>query len=243
MAEFRTNELKRVESEAQQRYQMELNIMKEAFEKEEDMRRMKLKDMETGLEAEVDRKRRDCDAENYKERQRLLQEQEAFKLRQETLEKEMELARKTLALDEERLHRAVAQANDRLKEAEQQKDQFNGRLKAEMQKYQMDFDREHAQLLIGLKTEKAKLEAQTAVHDGNQKQVQTLLEKVSALEKELSSTKQLHHAAVLESGSMKKELDAMRASSHQWQSSRQQMEAQAKQSLNRFQMESSQARS
>lgn len=238
MAQFKANELARSEAEAKAQYQRDLDMMRMKFEEEVETRKAKLAELEAQVDEQVQRKRREYENENFKERQHLLREQEALKMRQDSHEKEMELSRKAVQLEEERLRRAIELANERLREADRKHEQFNHRLKEELQRYQTDFDREHAQLLISLKTEKAKLDAKIDLYESRGRELDVTLEKLSAVEKELEQTKDMLHKTTTDNSTLRKERDILRQSFNELKASHNTVQQDSKLSLSQLQIES-----
>lgn len=215
METFRANELRKVEEDLKIRYQYDLENARAEYEREDEKRRAKLKDLEAKIYEEVERKRRDYEAANYQERQQLLQEQDAFSLRQETFVKEMDLGRKSLSLQEERLNHSMTKAQEQLREVERMKTEYHARLKDELQRYQTDFNKEHAQSLIELKAERARLNEQAVIFETRNRDLETSNGQLNILEKELATTREALQAATLENAKLIKELERMPNPVHQ----------------------------
>ena len=194
---------------------MELEKLKESYDREDQKRQDKLASREEEMQEQIRRKEKEFEAQTYQERQKLLQEYEVFRQREETAKKERELSERALQLEEERIRRKVEEAHEKIAEAERLKESFALKLKDEMTRYQLDFDRQHASTLASLKADRIKLDAEYSLFREKESQ----LRRLEQMESELKQSKDSRHAIHTENVALRKELELLKDSNSQLRTS------------------------
>lgn len=137
LAHWKETELARIRAEEQMHFHEELEKMRESYEREHKVRREQAVALEQKLKEKLQRKLSDIESGNYQERQKLLQEYEAFRHKEAHMKKEMELNERTMQLERERVQREIEAAHARVMDADRAKDQLAVKLREEMDRYQM----------------------------------------------------------------------------------------------------------
>lgn len=145
---WKETELTRIRAEEHSTFQHEIEAMRESYDRELQLRRQQTVALEEELNSKLQRKLKDLENTTYQERQKLLQEYEAFRQKEENMKKEQQLHQKALQLEHERVQRKLDEAHRQVQEAERTKDQLAIQLRDQMARYQMGIP--HASFLKSL---------------------------------------------------------------------------------------------
>jgi oral-facial-digital syndrome 1 protein len=227
---FKRTELEKVRQEEERKYRVELDRLEQHYENEDRTRKERLVQLEEQLTEKIQRDRKHLEQELHKKRQDLLDEFEKLKTREEGLKREIELQKKSLLLEEERLKREQLKASEEFMEAQKLKETASRKIQDEVQRYQLQFDKEHGNLILHLKTEAAKLETQREVHaererrlnhlDGRLKESERLLYDANIANSNLNATVD----------KLKEELDSFKQRNYDIKSSNDALQSQLKSS-------------
>jgi hypothetical protein len=205
MEHFRSDEIFRLRQEEKSQYDDLLAQMRREFEAKEEARKVKQQsELDSHLE-QLRKKESELTREYSDQRQKVLEEYEIARLKSEAINKQAELNDKSLALKFDEAERKMDEATIKVMELDDWKAEYCQKLKDEKMRYEMDFDKQHTEILSSLNLEKSRLETERAVLEERSKHISYLSEQLTSLQKEIHVVKEMYHHSAEELSVTRKE--------------------------------------
>lgn len=149
----------------------------------------------------------DLEKSVYEQRQKLLDDMENLRLREENIRKHSEILTKQLEIKDQEWETKYKSALGTIDQLQHFKSSFDTRLQQEILNYKMDFERAHKHELADMERDKIKLKTDMAVLNERQTQVEARAAQIDTLEYELREIRDMLNKSQSECEKLKTEVE------------------------------------
>ena len=210
IANFKENALMKMRENERERHHDDIEKIKAEYEMRTFERKAQLDQLEQETLATLRHKESGFEKTMFADRQKLLNEFDALKVREENMKKEMELNERSTKLAEEKARRKFEDALEKFHEADRVKEEFTIKLQDAIQKHKLQFEHEHNHLIAELREDKSRIDTDQAVVKEKMQQLQFYREQCEKLQRELDLARNSSQLAQTELVILRKENESLK---------------------------------